>query len=343
MIIETGAKLMPVVQPRAEARTRPILDWLCATYLGLMVALWLVMRLGGDRWWPGTLLLLAPRWPYAAPLAALCPWAIARRRWWGLGTAGLGAAFLLVFVLGFHFRLPRGAAKHGDVRLLTCNIHRQHLDAPRLAAFIDEVRPDVVTLQGWSEMHRDALFQGGDWDVRHEGEILIASRFPIASVTPITLANDPDAPPGEQGAAMEVEVRTPRGPVRLLGLHLASPHAGLNEMLTDGGHKLAANISRRWQESRQLRELADRTETPLLLAGDFNSVGESPIFREDWGGFADAFDRCGSGLGYTYVVGHTQIRIDHILTDASWSVASCWVGPDVSAAHRPLVADLNFR
>ena len=41
-------------------------------------------------------------------------------------------------------------------------------------------------------------------------------------------------------------------------------------------------------------------------------IGRSPIFREHWGGFADAFSECGWGLGYTYLNTHTQIRIDHV-------------------------------
>ena len=49
----------------------------------------------------------------------------------------------------------------GEVRLLTCNIHRQHLDTADFAKFIATVRPDVIALQGWSDMHRAALVARG--------------------------------------------------------------------------------------------------------------------------------------------------------------------------------------
>src|SRR5262249_49708631 len=151
-------------------------------------------------------------------------------------------------------------------------------------------------LQGWTGTHEDLLFGDGRWTTRREGELFIASRGPIGEVKPVVLGDDTGAPIGELGAAALIEVQTARGPIHLVNLHLASPPGGLNSMWTDCGSRLAANLERRWGESGALRELAAGVHGPLLLAGDFNTTSESPIFREHWSNFADAFIERGAGF-----------------------------------------------
>ena len=329
--------------PAARRSRRWFLAAACATYLIVLLAVCFTMRLEGDRWWVATVLLLAPRWPLALPLLVLWPWSLVARRWGAIAATAAATGLVLFPLMGLRISLPRGSAERGQLRLLTCNAHRQHLDTERFAAFVAEVRPDIVALQGWSETGHEGLFAGGDWEVRREGELLVASRFPIATVAPLEFADTGDANKGERGAAATFEIKTPQGPVSLISLHLASPHGGLLTFREDSGAKLSGNVARRWRESDRLLDLAQRVQNPLLMAGDFNTTDDSPIFREHWGQFADAFSQCGLGFGYTYIIGHTQLRIDHILAGPSWRVIRCWTGPDVGAAHRPLVADLNGR
>ncbi len=111
----------------------------------------------------------------------------------------------------------------------------------------------------------------------------------------------------------------------------------------DAGGRLEANSDRRWRESRLLRERVEGLTGPVVLAGDFNTTDDSPIFRENWGAYADAFAQAGWGLGYTYRNSHTQIRIDHILAGRGARIAAFHLGPDVGSPHLPLVADINFR
>ena len=342
MIIETahGGSAWRV----RERRSHPRLSLACWGYLAFLVGVGIVMHELGDRWWPASLLLFGPRWPLACPLLLLLPWALAARNWRSAGALAGAAVALLVPVLGFRVSIPGARSERADLRLLSCNIHRQHLDAAKLAAFIAAERPDIVALQGWSDMHQEALFGESGWEIRRDGELLLASRFPLGDVQALEISDpDPDVPAGERGSAALYEVKLPQGAIHLVSLHLASPHAGLNSLASDRGAKLADNIERRWRESEKLGEFLERVQGTLLLAGDFNTVSESPLFRERWAGFEDAFSECGTGLGYTYLINHTQLRIDHILADASCGFVRCRVGPDVNAAHRPLVADIEFR
>ena len=68
-------------QTRRPARVPRLLTGLSVAYAVTALGLCLLLHLAGDRWWPATLLLYAPRWPWAVPLGALVPAAaLARRR-----------------------------------------------------------------------------------------------------------------------------------------------------------------------------------------------------------------------------------------------------------------------
>jgi vancomycin resistance protein VanJ len=335
------AQIRPTALP--VWRRRAILTGVCWCYLAALAGFWAFLHQAGDRWWVATLVMLSPRWPLLIPLCVLGVWVAAFRRWWLLVPVFAATWLMVGPVMGLRVSLPGAGTPRGEIRLVTCNVHRQHLEADHLAEFIDAVRPDIVTLQGWSETNHESLFAGGGWERRQEGELLIASRFPITRVTPVDFRDDPETPVAERGAAALVELQGPRGTIYLITLHLASPHGGLMESIEDSGGKLAANVERRWRESAIVRSAADEVKGPLLLAGDFNTTDDSPIFREHWEEYADSFAKAGCGFGFTYVNGHTQIRIDHIMGSPACRFVRCWLGPDVGSPHRPLVADVDCR
>ena len=80
---------------------------------------------------------------------------------------------------------------------------------------------------------------------------------------------------------------------------------------------------------------------PVILAGDFNTPDDSPIFRSNWAGLQDAFTTAGWGFGITYAKHRTALRIDHVLCDPGWTIRSCRVGADVGSGHHVLVTDLE--
>lgn len=345
MIIETQGATRSVPRARRLPRSaRRRGGWVVVAsvlYLIGVLGILSALRLMGDRHWIGTLMLFSPRWIYGLPLLAIVPVALVLRRWLAVGSCLIAAGILAGPIMGLCINW--GSDNRRDVRLVSLNIHRQHLDAAKMAAFLDSVKPDVIAFQGWSDMHHESLFAGGGWHVLRAGELLIASRTPVKQTDVLELKVDDDVAHGEQGAAGLYEIETPRGVLHLINLHFASPHAGLESMWNDRGDRLAGNIHRRREESAKVRALTERARGPLVLAGDFNTPTDSPIFREAWQGFNDAFLSRGTGFGFTYIIRTTQLRIDHILGDAAIEFTSCWVGPDVNAAHRPLVADFVFR
>ena len=167
-------------------------------------------------------------------------------------------ATLLGPLLGVRLSLPAGTDERGEMRLLSCNIHRQQVNPEQLATFIGSTGPDVVVLQDWSSAEHDSLFAGPGWHVRRDGQLLIASHFPIARVYVRgfrrwgwTAARD------ERSAAACYDLQSPTGPIRLINVHLASPHTGMLTFLQDHGRQLDDNADRRWRESATLRNLVE--------------------------------------------------------------------------------------
>lgn len=318
-------------------RGRKLVSAACLIYMAIVAASLLLIYVGGDRWWPATLLLFAPRWPFAIPLAVLGPAAaLIRPR---MLIAVLATA-LLVFGPLMGLRLPRIAASPAPginpLRVLTCNTHNQALNAQRLREVIAAEKPDIVTLQEWAPANEPSVF-GSGWNVVGDGEYLLASRFPIHQIQRLKIENRPTY-------GVRYEVQTPAGPVDFIGVHLASPHYWLRDVVRFarwGIVRLKANIGLRSEEAAAIRRFAESAHRPFLIAGDFNLPPDSAIFRRDLSQVTDAFDAAGAGYGWTYRSKWTMTRIDHILAGAGWRCDHVRIGPDVGSPHRPLIADLE--
>ena len=279
------------------------------------------------------MLLFAPRWLVLLPLVVLVPWALAhhRRSLWILITAAC-IDFLVIMDLCIPWN--RFAAANGlapSIRILTCNIHHDALDAARFAQLIAELHPDIVALQEWTPAFRAEIFPGAGWYFTTRGELSIASRFPIHHTR-------------EDAGDVHCAIKTPLGPVEFYCVHLASPHLALRDAAhfrDDGWLRLEQNILDRKNEVADLVQSARGVSVPVLLAGDFNLPSDSAIYIEYLSPYPDAFAYAGVGFGWSYHSRWTVARIDHILTDTRLECRRCWLGPDVGSPHRPLIADFR--
>lgn len=342
--MRVGARNTPLTGSAVKrVRRQRALIAVCVIYIVALCAFLFGLRELGDRTWYGTVLLVLPRWPIAVALVPLLVWVVVARRWVPWVLFVLMAWLALGPIMGVRLALPAEEGVRGDLRILSCNIHRRQLDPVRLRAYIERVRPDIVALQDWTSSHQEALFDSAEWKVERLGELLVASRYPITEVIPIDLVLDSSIPPGEQGEATLFVIDTPHGRVSMVNLHFASPHNGLLDVSKDRGVRLTTNVARRTLEHRLTRARVDQIDGPVVVVGDFNTGDPSPLLREHWGSFQDVSSEARSGLGYTYRNNHTQLRIDHILANGAWKVVWFEVGPDVGSPHFPIVGDVTFR
>ena len=196
-------------------------------YVAAVLAVWLLLRFAGDRWWFATVILFGPRWLCAVPLAVLVPAAgLMRRRL--LGVLAAAAIVVLGPVMGFCIPWARLAAADGpSLRVLTCNLKGKCSDNAAFDQLIEETMPDVVALQGcWEEVR---VRWPANWHVCQVADFVVASRFPLVPQG----ANHQWFLPGHwpRMDMVRCTVQAIGRDINFFSVHLLSPHQGLEAVL----------------------------------------------------------------------------------------------------------------
>lgn len=313
--------------------------------MALVVVAALVLQGLADRWWPATLLMFAPRWPWMLPLLALLPLLLWRgRRLLPLWSAGLliGA----IGLLGLNVPLAPEAWGLGDeaadLRVASYNMGEVRTSPAALAELLGRIAPDVMAIQ---ECDADVVkgLQPLGWHVAVGYGACLVSRQPIASVE----QRDQQAiwAMGGSGVIARYTLDLPGQRITLVNLHLETVRKGLTELLSrdgDGAAAMAENLAQRDLESMLARQFVREVTGPVVVTGDFNMPVESALYRRDWADLTNAFHAAGWGTGATKHTRWHGIRIDHVLTGPGWRTVRAVVGPDLGGDHRPMVADLRL-
>ena len=328
----------------------PLIRWVSWLYLFSVTALWLLIFTLGDRWWPATVVLFAPRWVAALPLLVLLPLAAWRSRF-SLIPLLLGALVVFGPLLGFNLPLGSSAALGGaTLRVITCNIEGGKHDSAALIALIRDASADVVALQEFPADLKLNLPPG--WQLIQERGLAVLSRFPLQRCITTLVSNPPN--PWPSTCLFHCVVKAPGGDLNFCSLQLPTPRFDLLPLLdrhtlinpARKGQLLTGTAYRR-RASQEVRASLAGLSGPTIIAGDFNMPVDSTIYRQVWKGYGNAFSRSGFGYGWTQRARSKKlttigIRIDHILTSPGLEVRTCTVGPDVGSDHLPLIADVEL-
>lgn len=208
------------------------------------------------------------------------------------------------------------------LRLLTLNLNYRNPEIDKVAAYIDAVSPDVVTLQEVSPRTRAVL-------------ALLAEAYPGNVICRFNLVGD-------------VAVLT-RLPVAGRGCR---PRQGLAWMRLglDGREVGVASLHLSWPwpfpQAKQIGELADMFRAlpkPTVIAGDFNAAPWTAAVAR----VALLSDtRVVPGLRRTFTWNRSwlgqalALPLDHVLVGDGVAASAIQAGPMIGSDHRPVVADL---
>lgn len=313
------------------------LSWL---YLVAVILSWATAYFGDDQWWLATMVLFGPRWMALLPLAVLVPLAAWQERRLLLPLL-LGALIVLGPFMGLQLHRELAAPENQPrLRILTCNIESRYANAKRLAAMIVETDADIVALQESSDLRNVVPHS---WHMLRQGELVIFSRYPLQKQDAVR--SHPNM--------LACVVRSTMGDVTFCTVHLPSTRFGLTNLVDRHTLVRPARNGLLLQQTGQRRQAAEEVQQaiaalklPVIVAGDFNTLVESTIYREFWRGYRNAFSTRGCGYGWTErarIQGiRNVVRIDHVLMSNELRAVSCRVGNDVGSDHLPLLADITY-
>jgi endonuclease/exonuclease/phosphatase (EEP) superfamily protein YafD len=202
-----------------------------------------------------------------ALLAVACM--LQRKRVWSLALAAcvaLSAWPVLPYVALPMDAVAAGPGSQHTVKILSANVFFHNRSAKRLLEIVREESPDVVVLVEYTAVWaaqvdelRAAYPHYIEGPQRNPYGIALFSRFEFDAIKRI---------PVGYAEGVQAVVRTPNGPLTLIGVHLRSPTSPSDAAM----------------RNTQLDELATRVSHltgPIAIVGDFNVTPYSPYF-EDW-------------------------------------------------------------
>jgi endonuclease/exonuclease/phosphatase (EEP) superfamily protein YafD len=318
-----------------------LIRWLSWLYLVVAVLSWATVYFGDDQWWLGTMVLFGPRWLLLLPLAVLVPLAAWQDRRL-LVPLLLGALIVLGPFMGLQLHRELAAPDNQPrLRVLTCNIDGKHANVKLLHALIAETDADIVALQEFAGDLKNVV--PPSWHLLRKEELVIFSRYPLRKL---------DAVRSHPNMLASV-VRSTMGDITFCTVHLPSTRFGLTNLVDrhtlvrpERNGLLLQQTSERRQAAEEAQQAIAALKLPVIVAGDFNTLVESPIYREFWHGYRNAFSTRGFGYGWTErarIQGiRNVVRIDHVLMSNDLKALSCRVGSDIGSDHLPVIAEIVY-
>jgi endonuclease/exonuclease/phosphatase (EEP) superfamily protein YafD len=300
----------------------------------LPVAAWALVRaLEVDGGFP--LIPLIAYTPYVAAVAPIVlTAALALRNWAAALIAALATGFLLAAVmpraLGAGEDLPPDSE---ELRVLSANVHRGTADPDALVALVRRLDVDVLSVQELTPGFARELRAGGLR--RRLPHAALSTRSGVSgggiySRLPLRRLRSPPPNPFRMPRA-EVALEGGRR-VRLVAVHPYPPKRTSVD---------------RWRAGMRSLPAADPSNTPWVLAGDFNATLDFPELRDLLDtGYRDAGEVTGDGLAPTWPQGRIlppPVTIDHVLADRRASILDYGVEDLPGSDHRAVFAFLALR
>jgi endonuclease/exonuclease/phosphatase (EEP) superfamily protein YafD len=275
---------------------------------------------------------MMPFTPYVAAAAVVAmTLGLVLRRWAAAALAALAALSLGAVVLPRQFGDDTvSAAGRPTLNVLAANVHRGHAYPDGVIHLVDELHPDVLTIEEFTpRFGRELTAAGIDARLPHHVLDAATSSSGTAIYSRYALRRLPSG--GHNLFKMaRAEASLPGGGrLRIVAVH---PYPPLHRSVTGEWEDVLSTLP------------SGGHGTPWLLAGDFNATFDQAPFRELVGrGYRDAGETAGKGLDGTFPADSLfppPITIDHILADERFGIVEYEVEPLPNSDHHAIFAKL---
>lgn len=274
----------------------------------------------------------------------------------------------LIKILGLNFSGVQ-VETESNVIIATYNIHyfkdyyqnNKLRSADALVKTISELKTDVLCIQEFPRElgNRDIICKKilanssfVDYNHLDNSDLVIFSRHPIEPKGGMLFSN-------KVNGYQVVDVRMPnRQKIKIVNTHLASNEVSViaEKIAAEPGmeeeerlksffgmlrHYGKAAVTRVQQMERILDEIGNTPEV-TIVAGDFNEVPQSYIYRQTAKKLKDTFVEAGRGLGFSYNGKWPGLRIDYIFCSPQVGVEFCKIEPSDFSDHKMIIAKLTL-
>ncbi len=344
----------PASHPAATALFQRIVSRAIYAYAGLLILLFFVMEIAGERWWPMAVLLYLPQQIFLLPLIVLIPAALYVEPPVGAYAALAGTVIIYLWHVPFYPGMGSDAGSP-QVKIVTNNYAQNHHLS--IQPFIAAEDPDFVALEDSRGLAPFFQHAYPDRSVAGVGQFVFISKAPIKSATSLAWPLWRGAPvaavfdvewQGRDLAIYAVHLPTPRQDfAKLTRLGLLKEILGRNRRASDN-MSFGESMTARAQLARDLAAVFAREQRPFLAVGDFNMPPEGYVHRVLTAGLTDCFIAAGRGFGFTFpgdihnplTLGQPWLRIDYVLAGPGWRTADCQVESSRRSKHRAVMATL---
>jgi endonuclease/exonuclease/phosphatase family metal-dependent hydrolase len=214
------------------------------------------------------------------------------------------------------------------ITAVTYNVRGFRAGVPAVAEMVEGLAPDVLLLQETGPRRSlrrfaDAIGMSCAADPvawarrRAKDAVLVREPWRVTSQRQVRFARSAWLYPR---AALVAEVAGPGG-----RLSAVSTHLGL------GG-------AERGRHSRELSELTDEPDGPVVVGGDLNMTADARAMAPLLAHFTDV----GAEAGPTFPANAPVARIDFLLVSREVAIERCWVEASAASDHLPLAAMLEL-
>ncbi|MEO6951679.1 MAG: endonuclease/exonuclease/phosphatase family protein [Polyangia bacterium] len=328
---------------------------LAIAYAVALVLVSLSLRFIGEQWWPTTIALYLPRVGYGLPIPLVVGLLLVTAQY-RTALASLVFSTLWVAFPLMGLKLGHQETAPANFKLMTWNTFYGRNDNAALFADFQREAPDVFLSQATAHRTKE-LFraQPAGYVFESDEEFFMASRFPVVGKLVSPPYADDDR---HSGAFVRYTLQTPHGLVDVYNIHPRSPREGVEQargngfrsrlsdlgLATESIRAIVKNSALRRRQLDTLLEALRTSKNPYVIAGDTNLPTSSWLYHHvfDELGLKDAFDRVGSGLGYTFPAKRPWMRIDRVLAGDKFEFLRVRNGGGVESDHRYLSTEMSF-
>lgn len=216
----------------------------------------------------------------------------------------------------------------------------------KINTFVEQQNPDVISFQEFKtnpNIVLDAYAYKFEKLSAQDGTIgqVIASKFPIVNSGSIEF-------PETHNNAIYVDIVKDTDTLRVYNIHLESLRisADVARLKAEDSEALVKKTSETFKIQQTQAELflahKNQSGYKTIITGDFNNTPYSYVYKQIKGDMNDAFVMAGNGFGRTFDFKFFPIRIDFILSDASFKVNGFKTFEETYSDHYPIMAKLSL-